>query len=234
MTIRIAERVSVIVTCYNRETYIEQCLNSITRQTYPNLEIVIVDDCSTDNSVAKIRSWHQRLPAHWKPRVHLVRLQKNRGYAGAVTAGMKYAKGEYFAMQDSDDLSHRDRIRKQVAYLKRHSNFSVVGSNYRVAVKGKLTNEKPMWLRFGWSNIRNSYRQGRHCVCVGTILMKAHLFDTYGGMNQTAPGAEDAELLFRYLDHGVAINNLRDVLYTVQSHLEQRSRTYYGKKKKAQ
>jgi hypothetical protein len=59
--------------------------------------------------------------------------------------------------------------------------------------------------------------------------MKGRMFDQYGGMNNSAPGAEDAELVFRYLNKGVAINNLKEVLQYIRIHPLQRSRKYYGK-----
>lgn len=90
--------VSVIVPVYNVETYIDACLNSIKQQTYKNLEIIVVEDCSTDNSL-------QALKSHLKDnRIKLIQHIENGGLSAARNTGIESATGEYMMFVDSDDI----------------------------------------------------------------------------------------------------------------------------------
>lgn len=90
--------VSVIVPVYNVEAYIDACLNSIKQQTYKNLEIIIVEDCSTDNS-------RQVLDSHLiDERIKLIQHSENGGLSAARNTGIESATGEYMMFVDSDDI----------------------------------------------------------------------------------------------------------------------------------
>ena len=94
--------VSVVIPMYNSEKYIGQCIRSIISQTFTNFELIIVDDCSTDNSAAIVTSF---LNAGTKIAARLVRLKKNSGGAAIPrNIGMKLARGKYIAFVDSDDM----------------------------------------------------------------------------------------------------------------------------------
>ena len=90
--------VSIIVPVYNVDLYIDACLNSIKHQTYRNIEIIVVEDCSTDNS-------RQVLQPHLKDdRIKLVQHEKNSGLSAARNTGIESATGEYMMFVDSDDI----------------------------------------------------------------------------------------------------------------------------------
>lgn len=90
--------VSIIVPVYNVETYIDACLNSITQQTYKNLEIIVVEDCSTDNS-------RQVLDSHLiDGRIKLIQHNENSGLSAARNTGIESATGDYMMFVDSDDI----------------------------------------------------------------------------------------------------------------------------------
>lgn len=90
--------VSVIVPVYNVETYIDTCLNSITQQTYRNLEIILVEDCSTDDS-------RQVIDSHLiDKRIKVIQHSKNQGLSSARNTGIGAATGEYLIFVDSDDI----------------------------------------------------------------------------------------------------------------------------------
>ena len=96
--------VSVIVPVYNVEQYIDECLNSILQQTYENIEIIVVEDCSTDNSL-------KTLAKHLNdPRVKLIQHKKNSGLSAARNTGIDAAKGGYVMFVDSDDYIHKNLI----------------------------------------------------------------------------------------------------------------------------
>jgi glycosyltransferase involved in cell wall biosynthesis len=89
---------SVVVLVYNTEKYLRQCFDSLIAQTLPNIEIIAVDDESTDNSLSICKEYEKRYD-HFR-----VITQKNQGGAVAGTTGMKHAKGKYIALVDSDDF----------------------------------------------------------------------------------------------------------------------------------
>ena len=102
------EKISVIVPVYNSEAYLENCLNSIIQQTYQNLEIILVNDGSTDGSDELCKSYAE---AH---RNVTVLNQKNLGLSAARNSGIRYAQGEYLFFLDADDLLHPSAIKTLV------------------------------------------------------------------------------------------------------------------------
>jgi glycosyltransferase involved in cell wall biosynthesis len=102
--------VSVIVPVYNVEQYLDECLNSIRQQTYKNIEIIVVEDCSTDNSL-------NTLTKHLEdPRVKLIQHEKNSGLSAARNTGIDAANGDYIMFVDSDDIVHLSLIELCVKY----------------------------------------------------------------------------------------------------------------------
>lgn len=105
--------VSVIMPVYNAEQFISETLESILNQTYKNLEVIIVDDCSIDRSFQKIKPY---IIANRKIRYH--KLDKNSGAAVARNIALKFAKGRYVAFIDSDDLWLINKTEKQLTLMK--------------------------------------------------------------------------------------------------------------------
>lgn len=222
--------VSIIVTNYNNSSYIEACLNSLRTQTYRDVELIVVDDGSRDSSRHVIRRWKEANRSQLRHRMVLLTLPRNVGFAGAVDIGMYLARGEFIAMQDGDDISHPNRISKQVAYMRAHPKTDIVGTNYetfRHRPSGRGT--RPNWLAFTPLRVKSIYRSGGHCVSHGTILFKATVFDKLGGPTRRMKGAEDYEMISKCVGSGGTVTNLRDVLYYYRAHAGQRSRSYYRK-----
>ena len=105
--------ISVIIPFYNVEDYIEECLKSVINQTYRNLEIICVDDCSPDNSYTIVKKYVDR-----DDRIRLIRHKENLGLGGARNTGIKEAKGEFIYFLDSDDYIEKNYIEKMVYNIK--------------------------------------------------------------------------------------------------------------------
>ena len=90
-------KISIIIPVYNVENYLAECLNSVVNQTYRNIEIIIVNDGSTDNSFSIIQQYQLQ-----DERIKIIN-QENQGLSAARNAGMKVASGEYLWFVDSDD-----------------------------------------------------------------------------------------------------------------------------------
>lgn len=105
--------VSVITPVYNSEKYIEKTILSVLNQTYKNLEIILVDDCSSDNSKEIISHLQKN-----DERVKYVKLDKNSGAAVARNTGLGAANGQFIAFIDSDDIWKEEKLEQQLAFMK--------------------------------------------------------------------------------------------------------------------
>ncbi len=110
--------VSVVIPVYNVEQYIEEALTSVLNQRYKNLEIIIVDDQSPDQSIELIKSNFD------DPRIQIIE-QKNRGLAGARNTGIHHAKGRYVAFLDSDDHWQDNKLEQHIAFMSQHPDYGV-------------------------------------------------------------------------------------------------------------
>ncbi len=116
--------VSVIIPCYNAEKYIEMAIRSIMNQTYKNLEILIIDDCSGDDTFSILK----RLAAE-DPRIKLEKNEKNSKIVITLNKLIAKANGEYIARMDADDISAPTRIEKQVEFLENNTEYGICGTN---------------------------------------------------------------------------------------------------------
>lgn len=123
------DKVSVIIPVYNSSKHLNECLDSVIRQSYKNLEIIIVDDNSTDNSVDLINNYKDK-------RIKLIKLNKNRGVAFSRNKGIDMSTGSFIAFIDSDDFWKRDKIKKQVNFIKKN-DYTFIYSDYTFYKNGK-------------------------------------------------------------------------------------------------
>ncbi len=116
--------VSIICLSYNHQDYVVEALNSVINQTYPNIELLIADDCSTDKSVEIIQKWLQH-----HPKVHFLANEKNLGNTKTFNQLAKKAKGEFIIDLAADDILLPDCIEKQVTTFQ-NSNYKNLGIVY--------------------------------------------------------------------------------------------------------
>lgn len=114
--------VTVLMTVYNAERFVDLALESLVKQTYPHLEIIVVDDGSTDKTDRKIAAWAKK---DW--RIKIFSLSENCGPDLASNFGLEKARGVFLARMDADDIAFPDRIEKQVNFLLSHSQVVIVG-----------------------------------------------------------------------------------------------------------
>lgn len=115
--------ISVIIPSYNREKTLLKAANSVLNQTYKDIELIIVDDASSDNTESIVKKIKDS-------RVRYIKLKKNSGACTARNIGVMAAQGEYVAFQDSDDEWHKDKLQKQYDFTVNHKlDFSFCGMN---------------------------------------------------------------------------------------------------------
>jgi glycosyltransferase involved in cell wall biosynthesis len=104
--------VTVICVSYNHESFVMEALDSVKAQTYSNIEIIIVDDGSTDKSVKLIEEWISQ-----NPQAHFLNLRNNNGYCKAFNLALREAKGEYIIDFATDDIMVPERVAEQVSFF---------------------------------------------------------------------------------------------------------------------
>src|SRR5512134_3549033 len=102
-------RVSVVMSVYNGEKYLEEAVESILNQTFRDFEFIVVDDGSSDSTPRLLALYERR-----DPRVLIYRFDDNRGLSTALNFGIERARGKYIARMDADDISLPNRLQEQV------------------------------------------------------------------------------------------------------------------------
>ena len=186
-------KISVIIPTYNRAYLIGRAIKSVLNQTYQDFEIIVVDDGSTDNTEKVVKSFNNA-------KISYIRHEKNRGEAAARNTGIKAAKNEYIAFQDSDDESFSQRLEKQVIIFEEESQkIGLVYSDMiSIDEKGKKHYVKPAEFtpkdKFIYKKALNYERV---CIGIGTSLIRKNCFEVAGFFDEKIPYFVDAEFFIR-------------------------------------
>jgi glycosyltransferase involved in cell wall biosynthesis len=195
--------ISVLIPTYNVELYVEEAVRSIINQTYKNLEIIVVDDHSTDNTYNILL----KLSLEDK-RVRLFRNEKNLRIAKTLNFAFQQSTGGYIARMDGDDVSLPDRIEKQLAFLNSDKNLDLVGLHLLMIDDfGKEIHvEKYM------SNADKINEVAKYTNPVPHFwIAKRKVYDEVGPYR--IPPAEDYDFLLRAIEKGFRLSNLPEVKY---------------------
>lgn len=201
----LAPRVSVVLAVYNGERHLEAALRSVLDQGVRDLELIVIDDGSTDRTPAIFEAMRQS-----DPRIVVV-AQQNRGLAASLNWGIAMARGAYVARQDADDLSLVDRLGRQVAFLDAHPAVAAVGTGADVIdeagqVKGALT------VACGPDAVRQGLQSLRSTPVHGSMMMRKSALDALGGYRDAFAVGQDYDLWLR-MSERFAIDNLPERLY---------------------
>lgn len=165
------KKVSVIIPAYNKAEFTIRAVNSVLSQTYGNIEIIVVDDGSTDDTPEKLSHYKNRIVYHRK---------RNGGACSARNTGIKMAAGEYIALLDCDDLYYPEKIQKSVACLEADPRIGFVytGADF-IDENDRVVSE---YKNFGFleSGQITSRLLEKNIICNSTILMKKECFDRVG------------------------------------------------------
>ena len=118
-----SELVSIIIPVYNSEMYLEECLNSVLNQTYKNIEIIVIDDGSTDSSMEILKIFSNKIN---------IISQKNSGLASALNNGINKMKGNWFKWFSPDDVMYPDTIETLIVETKNHDSNTILYSNWEI------------------------------------------------------------------------------------------------------
>jgi glycosyltransferase involved in cell wall biosynthesis len=202
--------VTVLLPCYNAELYIEEAVRSIMNQTYSNLEILIIDDCSTDSSHEIV----SRLAIE-DERIRIIKNEKNLKLIKTLNKGLDLARGDYIARMDADDVSLPERIEKQINYMLSNPEVDLCGTNYTmINAEGNIigTSNYPLTNLDIKLNLL-FYNPFAH----PTVLFKRDFVNKIGKYKENFINAEDYELWLRVALNGV-MSNIQDKLLLYRWH----------------
>ena len=207
--------VSVIIPTYNRAHLIGRAIQSVLNQTYKDFELIIVDDGSTDNTEDIIKEFQKK-----DERIKYIKHEKNRGGSAARNTGIKNARGEYIAFQDSDDEWLPEKLKKQMEVFKNTSSkVGVVYTGFWRIKDNKKTYIPQSWVKQKDGNIYFELLKGNF-VGTSTILIKKKCFKKVGIFDENLPRLQDWELVMRlskYYDFKCIDEPLLILYYTTDS-----------------
>lgn len=203
--------VSVLMPVYNAERYVAEAVESILTQTFEDFEFIIIDDGSTDGSLAIIEAYARR-----DGRIRLIS-RENRGIIATRNELLSKCIGKYCAWLDNDDVALPERLSRQVEYMEENPHCVVVGSRILLTDKdGDSICE--MVNLFNHDQIDNQHIKGIVQLFQTSTMMRREAIEKVGGYRDGYELAEDLDLYLRLAEYGQLIN-LPDVLTKHRQHL---------------
>jgi alpha-1,3-rhamnosyltransferase len=202
--------VSVIVASYNHAAYIEDCIGSILRQTYPKIELIVIDDGSTDESLEIL----QRLAARHD---FYLASQENIGLANTLNKALTLCRGKYISVLGSDDLMMLDKIEKQVHFLERRPDLTACGGNIIcIDAQGRVLRKQKFYAfkEFGFEELFLGVKPG---IPAPTMMVRAEVLKKEGGWDERVR-LEDLHLWLKLTHRGYRLAFLNDVLAYYRKH----------------
>lgn len=181
--------VSVVIPMYNRERTIQRAVDSVLNQTYKNIEVLVVDDGSTDNSVQMLDKYNNDV------RVKVFCQETNQGANAARNRGIREAKGEYIAFHDSDDEWLPEKIEKQLKYMKEKQlavSFCAFKRYHNDAVQIIPDISKELTSQ----NIRKKLKRG-NIIGTPTLVIHRKVIENVGMFDEEMPRLQDYEYVIR-------------------------------------
>lgn len=126
--------VSVLLPVFNGEEYIEQTISSILNQSYSNFELIIINDCSIDQTENIVQSFDD-------DRIRYYKHAENLRLIATLNEGLELSRGKYIARIDADDIAHCERLKKQVEFLEQNQEYVLVGTNVGLIKHNLITDE---------------------------------------------------------------------------------------------
>lgn len=163
--------VSIIMGVYNGAARFEKPIESIINQTYSNWEFIICDDGSADGSYEKLLTYQVR-----DPRIVVIKNERNAGLSTSLNHCLQYAKGEFVARQDDDDISHPNRLEEEVKFLSEHPEYAIAATGYR------LMDEEGFWGKNDSNGERTALDifRGRY-FAHPTVMIRKEAYTEVGG-----------------------------------------------------
>ena len=185
---------SIIIPLYNKENFIEETLKSVLNQTFQDFEIIIVEDCSTDNSKQKAESVVSE-------KIKIIQHEKNRGLSASRNTGIEKANSDFLAFLDADDIWHDNYLEKIFQLIQNFPTAHLFATNYLEAYSNEIAVSPS-------SNLKNFETDGlvpdffesslhQNIYCFSSICVKKEIFEKIGGFNTMINYGEDVDFNIR-------------------------------------
>ncbi len=178
--------VSVIIPTYNRSSLLLEALDSVYKQTFPDFELIVIDDGSTDGTAKALDSYKDRL---------VYCFQNNRGVSAARNRGIRMARGRWIAFLDSDDLWLPDKLETQTRFFSQNPEALICQTEEIWIRNGRRVNPMKKHRKYSGNIFTPSLRL---ClVSPSGVMIKKDLFEQVGLFDETLPACEDYDLWLR-------------------------------------
>jgi glycosyltransferase involved in cell wall biosynthesis len=178
-------KITVLMPVYNCELYVREAIESILNQTFTDFELLIIDDGSTDDTVATIRTCNDS-------RIQLIEKPFNTGLTNSLNQGLKMAKGKYIARMDGDDSSKPERFANQVAYLDANPECVLCATAFKI-----IGSESNFEFPEQHEAIKLDFLEGNP-ICHSSVMMRKETLDAHSIIyDKTKEPAEDYEMWIR-------------------------------------
>lgn len=192
--------VSIITPAYNAAAYIAETIESVLAQTYTNWEMLIVNDCSKDNTPEIVESYAAK-----DKRIKLLNLKQNSGAAVARNAAIQNAKGRYIAFLDSDDLWKKEKLQKQLNFMQQNGYaFTFTGYEHFKETKENIQNQVQIPKSLNY----NQALKGNQIGCLTVMLDRKQI----PNIHFTTQKHEDYILWLNILKHGITAYGIQESL----------------------
>jgi hypothetical protein len=198
-------RISVIIPCYNVELYVERAIRSVLAQTHPDIELIAVDDGSTDGTRQLLRTMKQELG----DRIIVVE-QENRGACAARNIGLAKATGEYLQFLDADDVVLPEKLAHQFTMADRSGWAElIVGSSRTMDSSGNLVRltVQPIVARDPWMDLMSHGLNITSAICWQRVAV-----EKAGGWKEGLGSSQEYDLMFRMLQQDARVVHDQEVL----------------------
>ncbi len=212
----ISPKVSVLVSAYNHERYIEECIESILNQTYANIELIVIDDGSHDstpNIVANIQ-----LRATEKNKTFTFIRKKNTGLSDTLNQALALATGKYICQFGSDDVMFLDKTEKQVRFMEENPDVAVCGGNaLLIDADGKVIAKRQKFPPDRHIHFEQLFANTAPGIVASTCMIRRAVLDKEGGWDPEIP-LEDMYMWFKLTSRNHSMFGANDVLMYYRKH----------------
>lgn len=204
--------VSVIMPAYNAEKFIDRAITSILNQSYQNIELLVLNDCSTDKTKNIIEKYVKE-----DTRIKYFENEENLGYVKSFNKLIDLCNGDFMTSQDADDFSHIDRIQTQILVFENDLELQVCGTNYfEITLKGKIIRK---------TNFPENHDLLKKCepplapFCTSTFMLKKEVYKVSGKYHDFfhRKGGEDVYWAYSLIDNYRTINTKENLYYYTQN-----------------
>jgi len=201
--------VSVVMPAYNSAKFVVEAIESVKNQTFKDFEFIVVDDCSTDDTLSVIKKTLMNFDNPYK----IIENESNMGVSVSRNIANRIATGEFIAVVDSDDINLSTRLEEEVDFLKREKSFDVCGSLMEEMGEDGELFRSAIPRPIDMSSIKKwMYVYGESPILHPSSMYRKKAFFEMGGYDEDILWCHDFDLFFKMVRHRKKMHNLQSVL----------------------